>query len=51
MLIKKVSNEVKVMQERFEPLKNGSVAIDIGDFYAQNPMMLRGQDSNLRPSD
>lgn len=35
ILIKKTSDEIKATQERLEPLKNGSVKLDLRDFYPE----------------
>jgi hypothetical protein len=40
MLMKEASREVKEMQDRLEPLKNGFVKVDLRDLYSQNPKML-----------
>lgn len=49
--IKQASEEVKAIYGRLEPLENGFAKRDLKSLYSQNPKMLRGQGSNLRPSD
>ena len=47
LLMKDASNEVKAMTRRLEPLKDGSIKVDMSDLYSQNPILLRRQGSNL----
>ena len=50
LLMQEMSFEVKQINQRLEPVKNGLNKRTLGDLYAQSPTLLRGQDSNLRPS-
>ena len=49
--LEKISQEVKTIHQRLEPIKNGINKRTLGEIYAQSPMLLRGQDSNLQPND
>ncbi|MFC1802328.1 recombinase family protein [Patescibacteria group bacterium] len=50
-IIKKMSSEVKEINRMFEPQKSVENKRTLGDLYSQSPVLLRRQDSNLRPSD
>ena len=48
-----ISDDQKIIideSERLEPPSNGSIQRKTGDFSPVFPSLLRGQDSNLRPS-
>ena len=49
--LEKISQEVKTIHQRLEPIKNGINKRTLGEIYAQSPTLLRGQDSNLQPND
>ena len=49
--LKEVSSEVKTISERFEPLDCGLKKEKLELAYSSNPVLLRGQDSNLQPID
>ena len=44
LLMKDASNEVKAMTRRLEPLKDGSIKVDMSDLYSQNPILLQWLD-------
>lgn len=48
--IQTVAKEARAISARLEPAKNRVNKKEIGHLYARNPVMLRGQDSNLQPS-
>ncbi len=50
LLIEKTAQEVRNIHQRLEPLKNGVSKRQLGGFYAQSPILLGGQDSNLHHS-
>ena len=45
-----MAKEVSAIHARLEPLKNEVNKKDLSEIYSQNPVMLPGQGSNLRPS-
>lgn len=47
--VEKAVVEVNAIHERFEPQNKTESKGYFGDLYTQNPVLLRGQDSNLRP--
>lgn len=49
--MEELAKEEKAIRNRLEPLGFGSDKTKLWAEYAQSPMMLRRQDSNLRPSD
>lgn len=49
--VKEAALEVRAIYQRFEPAKNGLDKAKINTVFAQNPILLRGSDSNRRPSD
>ena len=51
IVLEKISQEVKVIHKRLEPLKTGINKRTLGKIYAQSPTLLRGSDSNRRPID
>ena len=50
IVLEKISQEVKAIHKRLEPLKNSMNKRTLGEIYAQSPTLLRGQDSNLQPA-
>ncbi|MBU6321630.1 MAG: zinc ribbon domain-containing protein [Patescibacteria group bacterium] len=46
-----MAKEVHAIYDRLEPVENPAITSDYGEIYSQNPIMLREQDSNLRPID
>ena len=51
IVLEKISQEVKTIHQRLEPVKNGINKRTLGEIYAQSPTLLRGWDSNPRPID
>lgn len=47
VLIESIASEIKSVSKRLEPLKNPVNKRTLDEIYAQSPMLLRGQDSNL----
>lgn len=50
LLIDKAAQEVKAIHNKLEPPKKGKNEPDFDKLYSKNPILLRGQDSNLQPS-
>ena len=48
--IQTAAKEARVISARLEPAKNRANKKEIGHLYARNPVMLRGEGSNLQPS-
>jgi len=49
-LIEDISKEAKEISERFEPLDVAENKRTLEETYSQSPLVLRQQDSNLRPA-
>lgn len=47
--IQTMSKEINAIKQRLEPIKNEEDKKDMEEIYSNNPIMLREQDSNLRP--
>ena len=48
--IQTMSKEVRAVHAELEPVENSRNTKDLSEFYSQNPVLLREQDSNLQPT-